>query len=66
MGIGTAMYAQIVILLIGFSSFVGISIVIPVLPHYATAYGATAFAAVAFGATALYLVFGNALGKETG
>lgn len=36
------MYAQIVILLIGFSSFIGISIVIPVLPHYATAYGATA------------------------
>lgn len=36
------MYAQIVILLIGFSSFVGISIVIPVLPHYATAFGASA------------------------
>lgn len=36
------MYAQIVITLIGFSSFVGLSIVIPVLPHYASAYGASA------------------------
>jgi MFS family permease len=43
--VGSRLYAQIVITLIGFSSFVGLSIVIPVLPHYATAYGATAFGA---------------------
>ena len=39
------MYAQIVIILIGFSGFVGLSIVIPVLPHYAATYGASALGA---------------------
>ncbi|NQV79713.1 MAG: MFS transporter [Alphaproteobacteria bacterium] len=41
------MYAQVVIILIGFSGFVGLSIVIPVLPHYAAAYGASALGATA-------------------
>ncbi|MEQ8246186.1 MAG: MFS transporter [Alphaproteobacteria bacterium] len=56
------MYAQAVIVLIGFSGFVGLSIVIPVLPHYAAAYGASAFGAtLAFAIAAGVAMFSSIL-----
>ena len=56
------MYVQAVIILIGFSGFVGLSIVIPVLPHYAATYGASALGATAtFAITAGVAMFSSIL-----
>jgi len=56
------LYAQAVIILIGFSGFVGLSIVIPVLPHYAATYGASALGATAaFAITAGVAMFSSIL-----
>ncbi len=56
------MYAQGVIILVGFSGFVGLSLVIPVLPLHASSLGATAMGAtLAFSIAAMVAMFSGIL-----
>jgi MFS family permease len=52
------MYAQIIIVLMGFTGFVGLSIVIPVLPLHASSFGVGAIGAtLAFSIAAMVAMF---------
>jgi MFS family permease len=60
------MYAQGVIILVGFSGFVGLSLVIPVLPLHASALGASALGAtLAFSMAAIVAMFSGLLWWRT-